>query len=98
MLRCRFTFRGQRFDIPDEIEQHYLQNILQREVQNNKAATIVVVEQTAQHARRLIILRQKGDAATPNQSPVIEEASPRLQKLLNWANQIFSIEVHKHES
>jgi len=66
----------------------------------NKAATIVVVEQTAQHARRLIILRQKEDAATPNQSPVIEEASPRLQKLLNWANQIFSIEVmaHKHES
>ncbi len=37
MLRPRFTFRGQRFDIPDEIEQHYLQNILQREVQNKQS-------------------------------------------------------------
>jgi hypothetical protein len=80
------VFRGQKFDVADELEQKYLQNVLAREIHNNRAATILLPGSA-------IVLRPPSNGGTPNPSLALEGASPRLQKLLTWASSVFSIEV-----
>lgn len=86
------VFRGQKIDIDEELEQEYLQNLLQRELHHNKTVTIILPSSDRPEPCATVVLRPH-QHPTSGPAPVMIGASPRLERLLGWASDFCSFEL-----
>jgi hypothetical protein len=89
------VFRGQKIEIDEGTEHEYLKNLLQRELHHNASVTIIIPAPIkGEQGTRIVLRANKPPGGEGVAVPAITRLSARLQRLLDWANDFCTIEVH----